>query len=291
MRKQISFQNIPQISAIYFAMLQCGYEYYAHKKDADFVKIIESFRTQHINYDVSFFLQIKQKTCEVYPYWPRAALLESATFFLEKEATQFRNFEIFRNNIMSAGNISDIERNQDLWEWIESFPAALARIMQCSDFKVYLEWESKWIQKQNIIWKNDLEHIQCILDNCLRYYNSPIQSMSIVLNPIKCAYSADYHINKNQLFFCSGDFNVESVVHEFLHHVIHPFIEKSRVDILKSSTVYPGIDKSYYLSGDEDGKINAFEEYMVRHISKKILAKNFPLNLDLHIKDVLRGFS
>ena len=60
MEEQILIQNIPEISAIYFALLQCGYDYYAFEKDADLVQAIEGFRATPMDYDVSFFEWMKR---------------------------------------------------------------------------------------------------------------------------------------------------------------------------------------------------------------------------------------
>jgi hypothetical protein len=228
MEKRISIHNIPEISAIYFAMLQCGYDYYAFEKNADLVKTIEGFRTAQVDCDVSFFSEVKQETCEVYPYWPRAAALETATFFVDCISMQFSDFDTYQNGIMSARNISDVERNQNFWEWVKDFPPKLAYVLSSNDFRAYLNWENKWIEHQSSIWENDLNHIQQILDICVKNYASPIQKVSVVLNPIKCAYSADYHMDGKQFYYCSGAFKMESVIHEFLHHVVHRFVKEAK---------------------------------------------------------------
>lgn len=291
MEKRISIHNISKISAIYFALLQCGYDYYSFEKSNHLKGTIESFRKTKTECVGSFFTKIKQKTCEVYPYWPRAAMLETATFFIDFDSIQFKDFVTYQNNIMTASNISDIERSQDFWDWVKDFPSALATVLNCNSFQDYLNWETKWVEEQNHIWKSDLNQIQQILDFCVTHYASPIQSVSIVLNPIKCAYSADYHIYGNQFFFCSGSFKPESVIHEFLHPIAQPFVKEAKDIIQRLHTHYPGIDESYYLSDDGDGRVNAFEEYMVRCLTADVLAGNFPSNLTSFVCKTLNRFS
>lgn len=41
------------------------------------------------------------------------------------------------------------------------------------------------------------------------------------------------------------------------------------------------LDTSYYLNGSEAGKCNAFEEYMVRKLTDKILSGDIPESLDV----------
>jgi hypothetical protein len=291
MEKRISIHNIPEISAIYFALLQCGYDYYSFEKSNDLKETIENFRKEKTDCMVSFFAKIKQNTCDVYPYWPRAAALEKATFFIDCSSIQFKDFDVYQNDIMTASNISEAERNQDFWDWVKDFPSALASILNCNCFQDYLNWENKWVEEQNHIWKNDLNQIQQILDFCATHYASPIHNVSIVLNPIKCAYSADYHIHGNRFFFCSGAFRPESVIHEFLHPIARPFVKEAKDTIQRLHTRYPGIDESYYLSGDGDGRVNAFEEYIVRCLSADVLAGNLPLNLTSFVCEILSRFS
>jgi len=287
MQKHISVINIPEISAIYFALLQCGYDYYAVKKDATLVKTIEKFHCAKGVFGDTFFSEVKQNTCEVYPYWPRAAVLETTTFFLDSAHRRFRSFDAYRKQIMFANNISDAERNRDFWKWIEEFPSALCNVLSSQEFQSYLLWENEWIDQQNRLLENDLFHIQKVLSTCAENYASPIQNVSIVLNPIKCAYSADYHITGNQLFFCAGAFQWESVVHEFLHHAVHPLIAEHKEIILQHHREYPDIDASYYLAGDEHGRLNAFEEYLVRKLTALAIGDKLPSDIEPYIRQIL----
>lgn len=190
MGKTIYINSKPEISAIYFALLQCGYDYYAFEKDAGLVKAIEGFRIEKGMHSDSFFMGVKQSSCKVYSYWPRAAALETATFYLDSNHEKFKNFNAYRENIMSASNISDAERNLEFWAWVKNFPAALSHVFKSKEFQAYFTWERKWIEQQNIIQENELSDIKRVLDSCEKY-PPRIQKITIVLNPIKCAYSAD----------------------------------------------------------------------------------------------------
>lgn len=77
--EQIIVTNIPEISAIYFSLLQCGYDFYKIEREPEQVAKVENFLES--DSETNFFSKVKQDTCEVYPYWPRAALLEKAAFF------------------------------------------------------------------------------------------------------------------------------------------------------------------------------------------------------------------
>lgn len=282
--KRISVSNIPEISAIYYALLQCGYDFYTIERTAEQIQKIKTFCSP--NRAVPFFFEAKQRTCEVYPYWPRAAMLESATFYLNPDKTKFTDFDSFYNLVMSAGNISDIERNPLLWNWIREFPQALHAVMGSGPFERYLEWENQWIKMQNEQHSEDIVLVEACLDFCMEAYHSPVRQIQIVLSPIKCVYSCDYHWVDDGFTFTSGAFQVESVIHEFLHHLVHPVVKRHEGNILEQKRMYHDIDSSYYLTGNKNGQLNAFEEFAVRSLTKAFIGGTQPNDLDAYIVEL-----
>ena len=250
--EQITISNIPEISAIYFALLQSGYDYYTMERSQNHISYIQEYIGAENT--TLFFAGVKQNTCEVYPYWPRAAILETASFYLSPDRSHIRDYDALRNQIMNATNIGDLERDQRLWDWIADFPTALSDVLACDAFKNYLEWEQEWLATQNAKHKAALRVIKNCLDVCVSKYGSPVQDIRIVINPIKCVYSADFHMDGNCFIFCSGMFRTESVIHEFLHHVVHPAVMDIADTVATTKRIYPGVDESYYLSGDNAGQ-------------------------------------
>lgn len=278
--KELSITNIPAISAVYFSLLQCKYDFYSIERDTLLIDKLRSFIISNCG-ECDFFLDVKQNTCKVYPYWPRAAMLETATLYIDLPHEQFVDFNAYKNSIMSAKNISDIERNQLFWDWIIQFPKALKLVLQSNSFRRYLEWENDWIVEQNQKHKKELGRIGDMLALCKEKFKSPIQNIQVVLNPIKCVYSADYHLKDNNFIFCSGSLREESVIHEFIHHIIHPIVENRKDEILRCNFTNLDMDTSYYLNNDEVGLLNAFEEYMVRVLTGVIVSGNVPETLDV----------
>lgn len=71
---------------------------------------------------------------------------------------------------------------------------------------------------------------------------------------------------------------INSVIHEFMHTLVHPVIEQEIS--ITSRKKYPTIDDFYYLDGSGQGYRNAFEEYAVRMLIDTITQQGeFP---DLH---------
>lgn len=274
----ISVPCTPALSAIYYALLQRGYEpeYYAVGKPPELAAEVAAFRRAAPDIDLAFFSQVRQSTCQVYPYWPRAALLETAVFYLEADYTRFAAFDGYRRQVMAAPNLAPEERDDAFWRWVSGFPPALAGVLASRVFQDYLRWEQRWLAARREALAPEIERLANLLGTCVNAYRVPLQQVSLFLSPIKCAWSSDHHWDGPCFWFSSGRFQPDSVVHEYLHRVVHPALAGYRDKILSLRAPLPGIDPSYYLSGGPEGSLNAFEEYAVRALTQKVSAGSFP---------------
>ena len=277
--------QLPKISAIYYGLLQSGYDFYTFERSKEHIEKLKAYCK--LKRSSVFFSETKQNTCDVYPYWPRAFIMEAASFVLNDSNTDFLDYETFRQKIMSADNLSEKERDDSLWNWLPDFPRALASVLSEDSFSEFLEWERKWITEQDSIHHGEIHLIQKCLEICTSRYHSPVQRIQICINPIKCVYASDYHLLGNSFIFSSGTFRVDSIIHELLHHVVHPFVEQQKSIILKQKPLNRQIDKSYYLSGSDSGLINAFEETVVRSLTDEIMNGKYPENLSAYIEYIL----
>ncbi len=264
-------QNM-RISAIYYALLQSGYEYAHLDRDVKHTEALAAFAYEE---GFPFFDGVRQSSCEVYPYWPRAALLETASFHVADESPIFREKAVLQRKIMSMSNVANAERDESFWMWLADFPPVLHEVLKNTHFLRYLEWEKTWIDQQNTLHAEALKRIARCVEICAEKYRSPMWQIRMVINPIKCVYSADYHLQGECFVFTSGRLQETSVIHEFLHHVVHPVVVQHRELIMQDDRLYPGIDASYY----EAGRLNAFEEHLVRELTQRAMQDALPDNL------------
>ncbi len=273
--------QLPAISAIYFGLLTSGYDYSHFERNDSHVAALNSFRNAMPPHP--FFLQTRQSTCDVYPFWPRAAMLETATFYLADNYENWQNRESFRQDILQAVNITNPERDESFWMWIDHFPDVMQHIMRSPHFTDYLQWEQRWILAQNQLHTESLYLIEKTLHRCQDLYHSSVHDIQLLLNPVKCVYSADYHLVDKRFVFTSGRMQTESVIHEFLHHVVHPYVSSHREDIMLHPCRFPGLDDSYYSAGHE----YAFEEYLVRRLTQLASENSLPRNLPAFLCQLL----
>lgn len=265
----MKIEHLSSISAIYYALLHNGYEFYPFERNQDTIGIIKGY----VDNDAAFpyFSQVRQNTCDVYPYWPRAFILEKAAFYLEKDSSGFCNYNLLKDEVMSANNITQDEKSVSLWSWINGFPKALKEVIGSADFNRYWKWEDEWVSEQNERYDKEIGMIDRLLDHCRTEYHPYCHGIRMILCPIKCVYASDYHICDGTFIFTSGDLRSDSVIHEYLHTIIHPIIEKEIKQVPVKQ--YQGIDNSYYFDRSEQGYKNAFEEYAVRLVTDRILKK------------------
>ena len=268
-------EQIVSLSAIYYALLQSGYDFYSVERNEGHIRKIQGFIGEETV--PAFFSGVRQDACEVYPYWPRAFILERAAFFLNDGRNEFTDYDAFRNQVLSASNISPEEKGSSLWDWIPEFPAALKSVLNSQHFRRYAEWEREWIAEQNNRYHKELYLLDSVLSDCRNKYNASCMRIGVALSPIKCVYSSDYHISGNYFVFTSGDMRIGSVVHEYLHTVIHPLLAGEI--FMTGNKRYPETDASYYLDGSEQGYRNAFEEYAVRVLTGKVMNGEWPDDL------------
>lgn len=277
-QREIEIISEPAISALYYGLLQCGYSYYSLERDYELIKKIKSF----IGYSnmSDFWSGVRRESCEVYPYWPRAYMLEAAAFYIDVNLNYFIDFSEYRKCILDMTNIESKERDEDFWTWINGFPSALSRVMKSSEFLTYFDWEQKWIAEQNELYSQELQILQKNVITCVEKYHTPINHVRVILSPIKCVYSSDYHIFRDSFVITSGRFDLKSILHELLHQVVHPVVLKQQEIIMDSKESVLDLDPSYYLDGSKSGYLNAYEEFFVRQLTDLVLYGAFPDSVD-----------
>ena len=255
------------ISAIYYALWQGGYEYAHLERSEAHMAALAAFSTEQQH---PYFAKTRQNTCEVYPYWPRAALLELASFHVQDGA--LTAYDGLKRKILSAPNLAAHERDADLFAWLEDFPAALQEIKHSADFRRYMAWERTWRDGEKLRQQENLQRIASAVEALQCRYALPVGEVQLLISPIKCVYSADYHLLGERFVFSSGRLRAESVIHELLHMVVHPLVEALPK---LEKRIYPGVDASYYAAG----QVNAFEEYAVRQLTQLAMQDALPLDL------------
>ena len=284
---KITISSNVDINAIYFGIALSGYEYADIDKSDDITKWLHQIRRYPgLDEAKRYFSGARQSTCAVYPFWPRVALLESATFFINEKGFDYDDYCTY---VKARPNLADEEKSDDFFCWVKDFTKYL---MQVKADLFFQDINRQISDKVNEISANSVEKVDMIksrLDSLPASAASTISAISLIICPIKCVYSADYFAVGSIMSVILGDFLPHSIVHEYLHPVVHLYVQKHRERIV----AYDGskcldLDQSYHMGNDENGKLNAFEENIVRIISDLIL-DDVDINIEQLILDELNN--
>lgn len=282
MRPVIKLTALEEINAIYFSLLTAGYDFAEADKSEEELRLIRRAKSKVLPHEVcEFFSHSRQSGCEVYPYWPRAALMEAALFFMcRNRGSGSFGFAGYSAYVKSLGNIDDYQRNELFFVWIKDFPRHLYQVLADEGFMETNAEISRWLARN----KDQLMHRLNAPMKALRALydkeKAELRPVEIILSPLKCAYSADYMRLEDALVVILGEMRPDSVVHECLHPIVrrHVHDNKSRIISCWQPDVSI-IDRSYLLGGGSEGLLNAFEETVVCKITQRICSEAFDISI------------
>ena len=277
---------VPRIAVVYFGLLCSGYDFFQIERSAAHIEKLKAFAEQ--GESEPFFSLARQNLCEVYPYWPRAFILEKAALSLTDDLKGFRDFGALWHELELANNIPQEDRGETTWRWLQRLPRALESVYSSRSFAEYSKWAKKWVFEQSGRCADELRVIEKCLKYCQSEHNCSLRKVAVCIDPIKCVYSSDYHIWGSVFIFSSGGFRTEAVIHELLHQVVHPAVLPLRDLILKRCPMDDAVDASYYFDGGDDGIVNAFEESAVRSLTQSFIQGEFPKDVNAFIRELLR---
>ena len=280
----IDFLSDKNINAIYFGLVASGYECSDIEKPKAVIELSRQIRNCSGLGDVKkYFKSARQKTCAPYPFWPRVALLESLTYFINDCDMAFEKYRDYVNNLT---NLTEEEKNEDFFRWAKDFPKHLNEIKSNDLFKNIDKQIELLVSTESAIKESEAMQIIKSLNALDADIN--ISKLSVTICPLKCVYSADYFLRDSTISIILGDFLPHSIVHEYMHLIVNPFIEKNREAILSlfGHKLFD-IDQSYYLNNDACGFLNAFEEYIVRTASS-LICIDHAMDIDQLIENCIK---
>lgn len=251
----INIKSNIYISALYFLMLNGGYDYYKFKKDKDILNSIESFRVIKNEYK-KIVEKLEITDGRPNSFWPNLFIAECLMFNLDSNG-KIISMENFLDYIKNRNNIDF--KDISLFE-IESnsinIQNIISKIIKTEEFKEYYKFAGEFITQT--IEKNKLALIDVtnIIESINNEFGTKFESVNIILDPIKCIYSADPYYEENTINIILGEFNKLSIYHEFVHIIVEKFLMVENFEF------------------DNKEEFYSLEEKYVRSISNRIIQSN-----------------
>lgn len=289
--KRFELISEPRIAAIYFGLMQSGYEYYSAGKAQEDTRMWESWAKLPVSYDVSFFQGARQVTTGIYPFASRAAALEIATFFVDAQNGVFGDEETCLRKIHVSGVLKEREA-ADFQSWVKGFPKALQDVMHCEGFGRYLQWEENWLKQQARMNKGSLQKCDDVASYFIKKYDTSVQNVSVVYCPLKCAFASDYVVENGTLYAVSGVLRLEAVLREYLRLLVHPFIMKYSDAITSLRNLHRlHVENANYGDKNDQAKLNTFEAYTVKELMALVEENRYKVELDKFLPALIKPFS
>ena len=262
------------IFTVFVGLIASGYDLVDKNCNCEIIKHIDMIEFgEEIN---SYFRQAKTGSCEVNPYWPRAFLLSLAGLHISEQAPfKYKDFDRLKNYIYDLENINPNEIGEETFSWLEQLPAKLQLIQDKTEFQElwnnYLSVAKEGLESYNFIVS---EAITGIIDT---FNISPDELPQIVVIPnlLQAPQATDYVIYENIIYIIKAKPDKESVIHEFLHHILGTKLKEQRERINKYMFLLtPVLDEmiryQYAWAYDEDSWNRVFEENFMRAASSWI---------------------
>ena len=285
--KRIEMISDRKIAAVYFGLMQSGYEYHAAGKSSEDVRQWESFRDMPVSYDTAFFRGARQTTTGIYPYAARAAALEMAAFYVDEENEAFINEEAYRSKLAASGLIKD--REQEFFAWVKGFPKSMHSVMHCQGFARYMQWEENWLKHQIRLRKHEIQKRDEVVSYFMKRQDTAVKKVFLALCPLKCTFASDYVVENGALYAIAGVLRLDETMHEFYGHLLQPFVFKYGDEIAALRNLHRlKVEDSFFGDRKEIGRLNAFKEYAVRELTAKISIDQYKLDLDKFILSLIK---
>lgn len=222
------------------------------------------------NEDIQRYFSIaRTASCEVNPYWPRAYLLTLASFYIDDGFSVYQDFSQVIKHIEGLDNINPEEKNSELINWLKELPLYLRLISQSPMFdeiwKLYTENEVK----RTLHICNEIQGVIHNIKSSLGIDGLDLPDLVVIPNCLQAPQATDYIKLKRKIYVIKANPDKESIIHEYLHEIFKPYLDRNSDLIIKYSfllkPVLSEMKRLQYAWGeDADSWVNVFEENFMR---------------------------
>jgi len=259
-----------RVFGMYVGLTASGYDL-ARLPEGDPVReVIEAIRAARWPAGaVRYFGQARRLGRGVNPYWPRAAMLLEACFFLGPDGRFTYRDELELLRTIAAFPVDPDEKDRPTVDWVRSFPRAYSEIADEGQFPS--------------LWSSYLEAVEPALhefdDAATKALQAFVEATGVTLeslpelvlipNPLQAPEVADFVRRDGTVHIVMARPRMSSVVHELLHEVFGPALRSARAEVVQYRhllrPVLPAMLRMQYAWGDDDESwFRVFEESLMR---------------------------
>lgn len=204
------------VFTVFAGLIASGYEFSYDEELAGRVRAVKWDDSA-----VEYFRRARTSYCAVYPYWPRAAMLVSASLIL-KESNGYENsdFRKMKERIESYCNIDPEEIGEETELWLLQLPAYYRLIRENEEF--------------NNLWVEYLKRSEAVADQFMeaideakkkvisRFKVNEVELPKIGAIPNILGFNGDFERIDDIIYVVCAQPDKSCAVHEYLHNILGP---------------------------------------------------------------------
>ncbi len=216
-----------------------------------------------------YFAMARSRSGGINPYWPKAAMLLEACFYLEDSGESFNpSDELALLRTIAEFPVNPADKSATVVDWARGFPAAYSELTRASVFPM--------------LWTSYLDAVQPLVTSFEKAASATLESLTragvrgdslpeivVVPNLLQAPELADFVRRPGILYVVVAEPRMSSMVHELLHDVLGPILRSNKVDIAAHRhllrPVLPAMLRMQYAWADDDESwLRVFEESLMR---------------------------
>lgn len=285
------------VFTLYAGLTASGYDLAAFPEDDPVAKIVDSLREMPLSSPAhSYFPQARLPGPGVNPYWPRAAMLLHATFFLDDDATEYTDLRALRKMVEDFP-ASDGPGNEESLAWLMGYPSAFRAVRESAHFLG--NW-SDYVEAMNPERLLGFRDAALRATGALRFFGGSdlvnLPKIVLVPNPLQAQQIADFVDFQGILYVVTAAPSASSIVHECMHGILVPILEADQIlrakDLFDASLVESMVRMQYARDDGPLSWLRVFEESLVRAATSWALCRGDLDNAScMAASDLRQGFT
>jgi hypothetical protein len=250
------------VLTVFIGLIASGYEFSYDKELAE--------RIRTVKWDdlaVEYFRKARTSYCDVYPYWPRGAMLVSASLNLDKSKRyEYNDFNSLKKSLANYSNIDPKEIGEETELWLLQLPTYYRLIRENAEFNNF--WV-EYLKKTESVADQFTEAIYEAKNKVVsRFKISGIELPEIGVMPNILGFNGDFERIDGVIYVVCAQPDTSLVIHEYLHNIFEQGL-KNMIDRIKeySYLLNPVFEKmflyKYAWAKDASSWCRVFEESLV----------------------------
>ena len=251
------------VLTVFIGLVASGYEFSYDKELAEIIKAVKWDDSA-----VEYFRKARTSYCDVYPYWPRGAMLVSASLNLEEsKGYEYNDFNRVKKSLANYSNIDPKENGEETEQWLLQLPTYYRLIRENLKFNNF--WV-EYLKRTESIADQFMEAIHEAKNRVVsRFKVNEIELPEIGVMPNILGFNGDFERIDGVIFVVCAQPDTSLAIHEYLHNIFEQGLKNTIEKIQECAYLLNPVFEKMFLykyawAKDAPSWCRVFEESLVR---------------------------